>query len=201
MTEQAIDLALGVPAQSEDGPYGRVEHVIIDPETGAATHVVVRESVEPRALRLIPRKYVAAADAQSLRLAASVQRLTGLREYIQTDYYPPSYFVALARAEQCKLPLAPSGWTVEHPATPEGYVALAGHEPVLATDGKVGRVDGVLVDRHTGRVSHLLLRKGHLWGAREVQVPAGLVARYEDGDVVLSVDKAAVGALPDVHEG
>ena len=70
--------------------------------------------------------------------------------------------------------MAPSGWTVERPATPEGAVALVGHETVLATDGKVGRVDGVLVDRASGRVTHLVLREGHLFGHREVQVPAAM---------------------------
>ncbi len=78
-------------------------------------------------------------------------------------------------------------------------MALVGHEAVLATDGKVGRVDGVLADRASGRVTHLVLREGHLFGHREVQVPAAMVARYADATVHLNVDKAAIAALPDVH--
>jgi sporulation protein YlmC with PRC-barrel domain len=199
MPDKTVDLALSAPVHATDALVGRVEHVIINPETGSATHLVVREAQLPNALRLVAKKYIARTGPDGVFLSIPAKRLETLKEYIQTDYYAPAFFLSLAKEEHCKLPMAPSSWSVEHPATPEGFVALVGHEPVLATDGKVGRVDGVLADRHTGRVTHLLLRQGHLWGTREVQVPAGLVARYEDGQVVLSVDKAAVGALPDAH--
>jgi hypothetical protein len=201
MPERILDLALSAPVATADGPIGRTEHIIIDPSLGRATHLVVRETELPNTLRLVPEKYVAKAEPDGISLSISRKRFETLREYIQTEYLPPSFFLSLAAKEHCKLPMAPSGWTVERLATPEGSVALVGHETVLATDGKVGRVDGVLTDHASGRVTHLLLRQGHLWGAREVQVPAGLVARYEEGQVVLSVDKAAVGALPDAHEG
>ncbi|MHC1712705.1 MAG: hypothetical protein AB9872_11215 [Solidesulfovibrio sp.] len=199
MPEQANDLALSAPVHATDALVGRVEHVIINPESGVATHVVVRETQEPNTLRLVPKKDIAKTSADGVFLTVSAKHMATLKEYIQVDYYSPAFFLALAKKEHCKLPMAPSGWSVEHPSTPEGFVALVGHEPVLATDGKVGQVDGVLADRHTGRVTHLLLRQGHLWGAREVQVPAGLVARYEEGQVLLSTDKATIGKLPDVH--
>jgi len=199
MPEQAIDLALAAPVHATDGLVGHVEHVIINPESGTATHLVVREAELPNTLRLVAKKYIAKAGPDGVFLSLPADHVAKLAEYIRTDYYSPAFFLGLAKAEHAKLPLAPSGWTVERPATPEGYVALVGHESVLATDGKVGRVDGVLADRHTGRVTHLLLRQGHLWGTREVQVPAGMVAQYEEGQVALSVDKATIGALPDVH--
>jgi len=199
MSEHAVDLVLSAPVRATDAPVGRIAHVVIDPTHGKATHLVVREDAPPNALRLVPEKYVAASGPDGVKLNIDARRLAGLKEYIQTDYYPPSFFLALAQKEHCRMPLAPSGWTVERPATPEGSVALFGHEPVAATDGEVGKVDGVLVEAHTGRVTHLVLRKGHLWGAREIQVPAGLVAGYEDGTVRLSVAKAAVAALPDAH--
>lgn len=201
MPERIFDLALAAPVTATDGPVGQVAHVIIDPSHGRATHVVVRESQLPNALRLVPEKFVAEADASGVRLTVPRKRFEAMREYIQTEYYPPSFFLGLASKEQCKLPMAPSSWTVERPATPEGFVPLVGHEEVVATDGKVGRVDGVLADHASGRVTHLLLRQGHLWGSREIQVPAGLVARYEAGRVLLSADKATVGALPDIHAG
>ncbi|WP_428564014.1 MAG: hypothetical protein ACP59X_01460 [Solidesulfovibrio sp. DCME] len=201
MPDAALDLTLTAPVQATDAAIGRVEHIIIDPHLGKATHIVVREDALPNTLRLVAEKYIASASPQGVHLNIPHKRVGALKEYIQTEYFSPAYFLTLAKAEEVKLPMAPASWTVERPATPEGSVALAGHEPVRASDGKVGRVDGVLCDRHTGRVTHLLLRQGHLWGTREVQVPAGLVAGYEDGEVVLSATKAAIGALPDIHEG
>ncbi|MFP5259418.1 MAG: hypothetical protein ACLGQH_10385 [Acidobacteriota bacterium] len=198
MHERSIDLILSAPVHATDTLVGRIEHVIVDPSHGRATFLVVREDALPNTLRLVPEKYVAAADDTGVRLSIDAAKLAGLREYVTTQYYSPSFFLSLAAREHCKLPLAPSSWTVERPATPQGSVALTGHETVQATDGKVGRLDGVLTEAHTGRVVTLLLRQGHLWGAREVAIPAGMVAAYEDGVVRLGVDTAAVAALPSV---
>jgi len=198
MHERSIDLTLSAPVHATDALVGRIEHVVVDPSHGRATFIVVREDALPNTLRLVPEKYVASADDKGVRLSIDAAKLAGLREYVTTEYYSPSFFLSLAAREHCKLPLAPSSWTVERPATPQGSVALTGHETVQATDGKVGRLDGVLTEAHTGRVVTLLLRQGHLWGAREVAIPAGLVAAYEDGVVRLRVDTAAVAALPAV---
>ncbi|MHC1790919.1 hypothetical protein [Solidesulfovibrio sp.] len=198
MHERSIDLALSAPVHATDALVGRIEHVIVDPAHGRAAYLVVREQALPNALRLVPEKYVAGAGPDGVHLSLAAAKVSALREYVTTEYYPPSFFLSLAAREHCNLPLAPSGWTVERPATPAGTVALAGHEPVWATDGKAGRLDGVLTEAHTGRITHLLLRQGHLWGAREVAIPAGLVAAYEDGTVRLGVDLAAIAALPAV---
>lgn len=199
MSEHAVDLVLHAPVSATDGPVGRVEHVILDPQHGRATHVVVRETELPNTLRLVAEKHIAKATPDGVVLSITRKHFELLQEYILTDYFSPSFFLGLAGQEQLTLPMAPSGWTVERPTTPEGAVALVGHEAVLATDGKVGRVDGVLADRASGRVTHLVLREGHLFGHREVQVPAAMVARYADATVHLNVDKAAIAALPDVH--
>jgi len=194
MPERIVDLVPGTPVTATDGPVGRLERIIIDPAHDRATHLVVRESDAPGTLRLVGEKYVVRADAKGVTLSLSRKHFAAQQPYILTEYFSPEFFLTVARQEQCKLPLEPSSWTLERPATPEGAVALVGHETVEATDGKVGRVDGVLLDRTGGHVTHLILRQGHLWGAREVLVPAGLVARFEDGRVILSVDKAAISA-------
>ena len=199
MSDHPVDLVLHAPVRTTDAIVGRVEHVILDPGHGRATHLVVRETALPNTLRLVPEKYLAKAAADGVALSIPAKRFAGLPEYILTEYFSPDFFTGLADRERLKLPMAPSGWTLERPATPEGSVALVGHETVWTTDGKVGRVDGVLADRATGRVTHLLLREGHLFGHREVQVPAGLIAGYGEDGVHLSVDKAAVDALPDIH--
>lgn len=199
MSDHRADLVLHAPVWTTDAAVGRLEHVIVDPGHGRVSHVVVRETALPNTLRLVPEKYLGPAGPEGLRLTVAAKRFAAFPEYLVTEYFSPDFFAGLADRERVKLPLAPSGWTVERPATPEGFVALVGHEAVFATDGRIGRVDGVLLDRATGRVSHLLLREGHLFGRREVQVPAGLIARYEAEAVHLSVTKAAVDALPDLQ--
>ena len=127
-----FDLALSAPVTATDGPVGRVAHIILDPGHGRATHIVVRETDLPHTLRLVPEKDIATAAPDGVRLSVDRKRFAALREYILTEYFPPSFFLGLAAKEQCKLPMAPSGWTVERPATPEGAVALVGHVASLS---------------------------------------------------------------------
>ena len=44
-----------------------------------------------------------------------------------------------------------------------------------------------------------MLERGHLWGRREVVIPAAAVARVENDLVTLSVTKDEVGALATRH--
>ena len=131
MSERPFDFILLAPVYGVDALVGRVEHVIVDPVRGKTTHLVVREQQQPHTLRLVPEKYIATAGPEGVTLSLPKKNVAELREYIQTEYYSPDYFLALAKKEHCKLPLAPSGWSVEHPATPEGAIALVGHDPVV----------------------------------------------------------------------
>ena len=45
-----------------------------------------------------------------------------------------------------------------------------------ATDGDIGRVQGLVIDAKTRQVTHVLLQEGHLWGQRELAIPIGAVA-------------------------
>ena len=50
-------------------------------------------------------------------------------------------------------------------------------------------------------MTHVLLRKGHLWGRKEVAIPVSAVTGVEDG-VRLNMTKKQVGDLPPVsHRG
>ncbi|HEX2037802.1 MAG TPA: PRC-barrel domain-containing protein [Chloroflexota bacterium] len=77
-------------------------------------------------------------------------------------------------------------------------MAVARGTTVEATDGTVGQVDDFVVDPATERITHLVLRKGHLWGTRDVTVPVDAISRIDELAVRLKLDKRAVGALPSV---
>ena len=73
-------------------------------------------------------------------------------------------------------------------------------EHVLATDGAIGRVQGLVVHPGDHCVTHVLLDEGHLWGQKRV-IPIGDVKDTEDG-VRLNLTKDEVRELPlvDVDE-
>jgi sporulation protein YlmC with PRC-barrel domain len=65
---------------------------------------------------------------------------------------------------------------------------------VTSADGHhVGHVDGLLVS--ADGTADIVLERGHLWGRREIVIPAASVAEVEDDAVSLSLTEDEVGAL------
>ena len=71
-------------------------------------------------------------------------------------------------------------------------------ERIHATDGDVGRVQGLVVDPSDHHVTHVLLQEGHLWGKKEVAVPMGSVKAVDAEGVHLDLSGDEVKHLPPV---
>ena len=86
---------------------------------------------------------------------------------------------------------------ITYDSVPVGEVEVRRGEHVHATDGEIGRVEGLVTDPGSHQVTHVLLQEGHLWGSKEVAIPIGAVTSVADG-VVLSLTKKQVEKLPPV---
>ena len=80
---------------------------------------------------------------------------------------------------------------------PGGATDIERGEPVHALDGEVGRVHGCQVNPDDHRVTHVLLGEGHLWGRKDVAIPASAVTKVENG-IWLNLTKKQVEDLPPV---
>jgi hypothetical protein len=80
---------------------------------------------------------------------------------------------------------------------PLGEVEVRRGEPVHATDGDIGRVQGLVIDRRDHHVTHVQLDEDHLWGKKRVAVPIAAVADVSEG-VRLKLSKDDVRDLPDI---
>jgi hypothetical protein len=78
---------------------------------------------------------------------------------------------------------------------PEGETEAVRHERIHAVDGEIGRLKGFAVDPADHRVTHVLVREGHLWGRREIAIPVSAVASLDDG-IRLNITKKQVEELP-----
>ena len=74
--------------------------------------------------------------------------------------------------------------TLQEEQLPEGELSIHPGADVEATDGRVGQVQDFVIDPATDRVTHLVLREGHLWG-KDVTIPLDQIERIE-ADVTLS---------------
>lgn len=85
---------------------------------------------------------------------------------------------------------------LEHEHIPTGEIVIRRGTPVNATDGQVGKVDEFLVDPVNDRISHLILREGHLWGQKEVTIPVSEIEEITEEAVYLKIDKESIDKLP-----
>jgi len=90
-------------------------------------------------------------------------------------------------------------YAVKHEHIPDGELEIKRGMAVFARDGQVGHIDDVVVDPVNGNITGIIMREGHLWGAREVVVGIGHVKSIEYDGVYLKSTKTQVSAYPMVH--
>ena len=81
---------------------------------------------------------------------------------------------------------------------PTDEVEVRRGERVHATDGDIGRVQGLVIDTSDHHVTHVLLQEGHLWGKKEVAIPMGSVKTVDAEGVHLDLSGEEVKDLPPV---
>jgi hypothetical protein len=210
----ATEFTLGAEASCSDGPCGEVTRIVLDPATRTVTHLAIEPRHHPESGRLVPLEQVEAAGGE-VRLGctlADFDRFDPAREVELAeglDYaggYGPDAVAGYGDVGAMGMgPSSASGMsiggslghtkpTVTSDAVPEGESDVARHERVHATDGDLGQLKGFAVDP-ADRVTHVLLREGHLWGRKEVAIPVRAVASFDDG-VWLNITKKQVDELP-----
>lgn len=189
------EFAIGAKAGCTDGSCGEVSRMIIDPASKSVTHLVIEPEHRREPGRLVPVDLIDTV-AGGIRLRCSRAEFGGLEPAEETELVEGVASLGIGG-----MP-APSGipaavQTVVEDLVPPGETDVVRGEPVHALDGEIGRVRGFRVDPGDHRVTHVLLEEGHLWGRKEVAIPAGAVTGIEDG-IRLSLTKKQVADLPPV---
>jgi len=199
---------IGSDASCTDGVCGKVTRVVVDPVARAVTHLVIEPKHRYDPGRLVPLDLIDAAtgqvrlrctlaDFEKLDPAEETQFLTGTPGY--PGYDPeqilsmPYYGLGMGGAD---VPVA-----VTYDTVPLDEVEVRRGEHVHATDGHIGKVQGLVIDPDSHHVTHVLLQEGHLWGRKEVAIPIGAVTGVDDG-IRLNITKQQVQDLPpvDIHQ-
>jgi len=206
----AVEFTIGARASCSDGLAGLVSQVVVDPVAGTITHLVVEPEGRIGLGRLVPLSRVRASDGQ-LSLDCTVAEFERLDPAEQTQFIPGSggyrqygpeqvlawpYYGLGGSGVAGDTVQAPSE-TVTYDSLPAGEVAFRRGMSVHAADGQIGQVEGLVLNPRDGRVTHVLLQEGHLWGRKEVAIPIGAVTSTETG-IQLSIAKQDVQDLPAV---
>jgi len=192
-----MDLHLNAHVACTDGRVGHLENIILNPKSESVTYLVVRGNDLQNTERIVPERLVKEATRETVHLSINRERFERLKNFIQEEYIPSNVMLYMADMAGWNVG-TPAGVFVEHEEVPAGGTLVHKGAKVFATDGHIGRVDDFLVEGKTGRITHLILLEGHLWGKKDISVPVSRVERYEEGNVYLNIDKHAVEDLPDI---
>lgn len=188
------EISIGANVECTDGMAGETTHLIVDPESNEVTHYVVKEEARPHAERLVPVDLEIESTPVLIKLSCTLAEFTDMAPFSYTEVYETEPR-AFSESGSFSMAAADRTFVVDRTRVPEGELAVSLHSKVEAKDGVVGRVDGLLIDEETGEITHLLMRKGHAWGRKEVVVPLSIIDYENDGTVYLKVDKDEVSNL------
>jgi sporulation protein YlmC with PRC-barrel domain len=215
---ETTPFTIGTEVSCSDGACGELSRVVVDPVARAVTHLVVEPKHDPGFGRLVPLDLVD-ATAAGIRLRCTLAEFDKLGPAEETQFIPggtgsvdyaegevlswPYYGLGMgaglvAPAGGLGVDMADIGQTVIYDKIPLGEVSVSRDQPVHATDGNIGRVQGLIIDPSDHHVTHVLLQEGHLWGRKEVAIPISAVSRVDNDGIQLSMAKAGVQDLPPV---
>jgi len=210
---EATPFVIGSDVSCSDGPCGSVTRVVVDPVARSVTDLVVEPRERAGLGRLVPLELVDTTGT-GIQLRCTLDEFEKLESAEDTQFVPGTYgYGAFGPEQVVSWPYYGLGGmdtvtadalaggtsqTVTYDMVPLGEVEVRRDDPVHATDGNIGRVQGLVIDPRSHHVTHVLLQEGHLWGRKEVAIPISAVSSVEEEGIKLSITKRDVQDLPAV---
>ena len=205
----ASEFTIGTSVSCSDGVCGEVSRLITDPAALTVTHLVVQPKRKKYHGRLVPLELIGTATGD-VRLRCTLAEFDELEPAEEVDvvegeddiggYGDVGAWGAGYSASGVSIggSLGHRVATAVNDVVPAGETQVRHGDHVHAVDGEIGEVQGFVVDPADHRVTHVLLREGHLWGRREVAIPVSAVVGMDDG-IRLNLTKQQVADLPPVE--
>ncbi len=196
------DIPIKAKVECTDGSCGKSTNVIVNPVSHKVTHLVVQDkSLPDNATRLVPASKVANVTPQQITLNCAKAEVAKMSPFIVSNFIresAPGKAYASGDAYTSEYVINDTAYDdIPEENIPEGELALHSGMHIEASDGKVGKLNVLVLDPTSGDITHLLLREGHLWGKKDVAIPVSAIDFCDAKTVYLKLDKAAIKALAD----
>ena len=208
-----MTLALGAEVACLDGELGELADVVLDPDSGRVTHLVVQpERHELLSPRLVPAALAfQAAGGTGLELGCTLREFDAMDPVRQLAPVPlgpprvddPDWDVGKVDVVAPAVPMPVDAGatsyliqsTMAYDRVPKYEIELGRTSPVRSSDGHhLGHVVALTVDG-AGMLTGLVLERHRLWRRTQVSVPVGEVAEMGMDLVTLRLSKREAGRL------
>ncbi|PZS22826.1 MAG: hypothetical protein DLM54_02350 [Acidimicrobiales bacterium] len=206
---ESMQFPIGAEVACSNGVCGDLSRVVVDPVARIVTHLVVEPKHRRGLGRLVPIDLVEDSTDRVL-LRCGTDEFAKLADAQETEFLPDAPIgLGYAPGQVSAWPyyglgtgmgmgMGNASVPMVHDRIPVGEVEVRRGEQVHATDGTLGRVQGLVIDPNDRHVTHVLLQEGHLWGRKEVAIPISAVTGVADG-IRLALTKDEVADLPPVE--
>jgi hypothetical protein len=210
---ETMQFSIGAEIVCSDGVCGDLIRIVVDPIARSVTHLVVEPKHRQGPSRLVPLDLVEPTRGK-IEIRCTQEGFDKLDPAEETEFLPGSYgdygsgqvlyqpYYGLGMGAMGGMGVGGLAGSfmqpVTHDTVPLGEVSLRRGEHVHATDGDIGKIQGLVIDRRNNHVAHVLLQEGHLWGQKQVVIPINAVTNIDDGGAHLNLTKEEVRDLPPV---
>ena len=215
------DIPLNGDVWCSDGLAGKVVRVVVNQARREVTDVVVRKHDLMGEDRVVPIEMIASSTSNAIRLSMTREELGAMPAYtyqippgqLEADmmmsdsmyyggysgmYYSPVYMNRDLMLEREYALNQPTEDVAHKIPEPPKEIAVEPGMDVEATDGHVGKVDQLLIDRETHRITHVVMREGHLWGKKVIPIPLTAIDQVLAPIIFLRLSRDEVAKLPEI---
>ena len=205
-------LSIGATIRCRDGVAGKLKYVVLDPEDGEVTHLIVERGKLLGRDIVVPAAWIEEESEGEILLNATIEDLNALPEYKEFDFIQPdtSYRpLSGHRVEDTRFwasPYDPVGdgrpWVLRHVrvGVQDDEVVMQRGFPVQDQDSRsVGTIDHLVVDPTTRKVTHFVVRRGSLLDPEAHIVPLERVTSVTDSGVQLNMTREELDQAPLYH--
>jgi sporulation protein YlmC with PRC-barrel domain len=198
-----MDIPINAKVYCQNKLCGYAQGVLLNPTKDIVTHIVVKESINSHAERLVPIEMVDASLPDNIHLKLDTAMLQSLPplydvEYVQTTV---PHFEELSDMTFMKPVAVPEKKFIEEKIyhIPLNELPITRGTGVYSADGFfIGTVDEFLADPNGGHVTHLVLREGNIFGKKDVFIPVTEIETIKESDIHLKLDKKNMEQLPTI---
>ena len=181
-----------------DGVAGELISLVIHPETGDITHLVIKDKTFSKTPEWrVPMEKVIASTSRVIQLDCTREDSSMMQPFIQAHYLERE-FSGYGYAFNLPVMIAPEGVKFESSEESESTsseLTLHRSMDIEAIDGFIGQVGELLLDPQSKEISHFVLKRGHYWGKKDVIIPLSLISQVDTDTIHLKVEKKTVEAF------
>jgi sporulation protein YlmC with PRC-barrel domain len=204
-----MDISIDAKVFCSDGEEcGHVTCVLINPVTKEVTHLIVKESSLLGQKRMVPIENIVDSLPDKINLRLDHENFHHMENFVEIkyisgedpfdQYLPEHYYFHPYVMPDYDSEYDYNTYYTQVENIPAGELAIYPGAEVYATDGHIGKVDEFLVSPEDDKITHLVLREGHIWDQKHVTIPVSEIDQIDIDGVHLALTKDAISKLPTI---